>query len=106
MKGLRKLPTPTNLEETVKYLKMVREILVDVRQRGMKLDVPRDARTGWAHMIGTKEYMAEFDDLIVALENGDISAFQAWDVENSKYGARDMRWAKGYGMDVCSQQLS
>ena len=106
MKGLGKLPTPTNLAEAVNYMKMAREVIQDARRRGMQLDVPRDARAGWAHMIGTEKHMAELDDVILALESGDIAAFQAWLLENSRYGARDMRWATRYGMAVCSQDLS
>lgn len=106
MKGLGKLPVPTNLEEAVTYMKMAREVLQDARRRGLQLDVPRDARAGWAHMIGTPKYMAELDDVIIALESGDIAAFEAWLVKNGRYGVRDMRWASRYGMAVCSQELS
>lgn len=102
---LEKLPTATNSSGTIKLMEMIRAEFLRFRQEGRALDVPRDARKGWAHMIGTDEYFDRFDQVIVELKDGDIAAFQEWAEMNSRYGAQDMRWAKRYGMSVCSQRL-
>ena len=100
------LPIPTTLDEAVALMNQVKAIIMDARERGFKLDVPKDARRGWARMMGTDQDIAEFDAVIEALKIGDIAAFQAWEAKNKGSGKRDQRWAKRYGMKVCSQDLS
>ena len=105
MTKANKLPIPTSLEEAVAAMEQLRRIVQDARAAGAKLDVPRDARKGWARMMGTDKEVAEFDAVIDALKRGDIATFQTWEQENKGSGARDRKWAKRYGMVVCSQKL-
>ena len=79
---------------------------MDARTAGAKLDVPKDARRGWTRMMGTDQDVAEFDAVIAGLRRGDVGVLQAWEQENKGSAARDRRWAKRYGMAVCSQDLS
>lgn len=105
MTKVNKLPIPTSLEEAVSTMEQLKRIIQDARAAGAKLDVPKDARKGWVRMMGTDKDVAEFDAVIDALRRGDIAAFQAWEQENKGSGARDRKWAKRYGMAVCSQDL-
>lgn len=105
MTKVNKLPIPTSLEEAGAAMEQLRGIVVDARTAGAKLDVPKDARKGWKRMMGSDKDVAEFNAVIEALKRGDIAAFQAWEQENKGSGARDRKWAKRYGMAVCSQDL-
>lgn len=106
MTQLQELPTPTNLEEGVKVLEMARDIAVAARQRALKLDVPHDAKRGWDSMMGSDADYAEIDRVIAAVKNGDIAALNSYDVQHKERDARDRKWAKRYGMAVCSRELS
>jgi len=106
MTRVGRLPIPTTLEEAVAAMEKLRRIVMDARAAGAALEVPKDARRGWIRMMGTDEDVAEFDTVIEGLKRGDISGLQRWEQDNKGSAGRDRRWAKRYGMAVCSQKLS
>jgi hypothetical protein len=106
MTQLNQLPTPTTLEGVVAAFETLKDIALDARARGQELDVPRDAKKGWNRLIGTDADYAEIDALIASVKQGDLAAIDRYDAANRGDGKIDRRWAKRYGMKVCSQKLT
>ena len=106
MTAMNKLPTPTDMHGLAEVLKKAREIVHHVRDRGLALTIPKDARKGWLRFNGSEADMRDIDEVIAAAERGDVATVQALMERNQSHAKRDRRWAKRYGMKVCSQELS
>ncbi|MDQ3963522.1 MAG: hypothetical protein M3277_06380 [Actinomycetota bacterium] len=106
MTAMNKMPTPTDMHGLAQVLKKMRGIIHGVRDRGLALEIPKDARKGWVRFNGSEADMRDIDEVIAAAERADVASVQALMERNQSQAKRDRRWAKRYGMKVCSQELS
>lgn len=106
MTATRKLSTtPTTLREATVVMSKARAIIERAIRRGHAIKAPPKARTGWKRFVGTRAQLRVFDDMMSALVRGDVATVQRLEAEVQKKAARERRWAKRYGMKVCSQKF-
>jgi hypothetical protein len=106
MTATRKLSTtPTTLGEATAIMNKARGILEQAIKRGQAIKAPPKARAGWKRFVGGRGQLRVFDEMMSALVRGDVATVQRLEGDINEQAARERRWAKRYGMKVCSQKL-
>jgi hypothetical protein len=106
MTATRKLSTtPTTLGEATAIMNKARGILERAIKRGHAIKAPPTARAGWKRFVGGRGQLRVFDEMMSALVRGDVATVQRLEGDINEQAARERRWAKRYGMKVCSQKL-
>lgn len=105
VKKINRLPIPTDPEQLARYFNRIRGIVKEAIERGRAFDVPKGARKQWKKFTGTKADLEVFDRLITAARNADIATINAIQTNMNDEGVESRRWAKRYGMKVCSKRF-
>ena len=105
MTQMRRLPIPTDLSEAAAVMKKIRRIVARTIERGQAIKAPKKARAGWKRFVGTREDLKVFDEVMNAMLRGDVATAQRMETELNEQAAKHRRWAKRYGLKVCSQEF-